>query len=331
MLSFKSYLQESTKEITIAWGRLNPPTIGHEKLINAAAKNSGSGEYRIYITQTQNKKTDPLSHSEKIKYARKMFPRHARSIIDDKSIKTLFDLFGKLYAEGFRHLKLIAGSDRVPEYERLIAKYNGKEQPAGRYYNFETYKVVSAGARDPDAAGAEGMSASKMREAAKNNDFAKFKEGLPRTFEEAQSLFDDVRKGLGINEESDYRIKVNLNKDAIREKYVSGKLFSQGDNVIDKITGENCVVKFLGSNYVIVENDKSESNRRWITDISHIDEETPALDAVRDRKEREKDALKQKYEREKQSARERDRRAKEMRSEETTFKSFITYQRIRRK
>lgn len=305
MLSFKRYIKETNKIANILWAPMKLPSIYCKKYVEECLKSINCNESLYIITPSKNVGA-PLTHSEQVKYLRKMLPKYARNILETPEIENVEDAVKKFKNQKFNKIRVFVENDST-----IINNDS----------DVDTVFLKNTHIKDD----------KKLIEEAKANNFGKFKEGLPQSFKEAQSLFDDVRKGLGINKESDYRIKVNLNKDAIREKYFSGKLFSQGDNVIDKITNENCVVKFLGSNYVIVENDKGESNRRWITDISHIDEETPALDAARDRKEREKDALKQKYEREKQSARERDRRAKEMRSEEKTFKSFTTYRRIRRK
>lgn len=271
---FAQYVTEATKEITVAWGRLNPPTIGHEKLMDAAAKVARGGAYRIYITQTQKPKTDPLSYDQKVKYARKMFPRHARSIVLDKSIKTIFDLMTKLYDEGYSKVNLLAGSDRVPEYESLLGKYNNIKGRHG-FYNFEGgVNVVSAGERDPDADGATGMSASKMRAAAEANDFASFAKGLPRAFKDGQALFNDVRKGMGLKESYNYREHLQLESvSKEREAYVAGELFAEGDTVVIKESDEVGQVTMLGANYVLIETADGKKFRKWINDVEKVHEE----------------------------------------------------------
>jgi hypothetical protein len=168
--SFTTYVTEATKEVTFALGRFNPPTIGHEKLLEATAKVARGSTYRVYATQTTDSKKNPLEYTAKVKYMRKMFPRHARSIVLDPKIKTIFDILTKLYDEGYTKVNLIAGSDRVPEYEALVSKYNGVKGRHG-FYNFDGgVNIISAGERDPDADGASGMSASKLRAAAAEND-----------------------------------------------------------------------------------------------------------------------------------------------------------------
>ncbi len=185
------------KKIAITFGRLNPPTIGHGKLIDALKKAARGSEYRVYLSQTQNKKKDPLSYKDKIKYARLMFPSHSLYIMEDKDVRTAFDLWVKVYNEGYESITMVVGSDRVREFKSLIGKYNGKEGRHG-LYDFKEINIVSAGERDPDAEGVEGMSASKMREAAKNNDFESFKKGLPKGFKKDEELFQLLQREMNI-------------------------------------------------------------------------------------------------------------------------------------
>ena len=178
--SFKSYLIEEEKVVYFTFGRMNPPTIGHEKLLNKLSSASRSNPYRVYLSQSSDPKKNPLDYKTKVKYARKMVPKHARSILIDNKIKNVFDVATKLYDEGFKKVVMVVGSDRTTEFETLLNKYNGKKGRHG-LYNFQGIDVVSAGERDPDAEGASGMSASKMRDAAKDDDFPLFAQGLPKT------------------------------------------------------------------------------------------------------------------------------------------------------
>jgi len=179
--------------VVVAWGRFNPPTIGHEKLIEAVARIANGDDYFIYPTHTQKKPKDPLPSDRKVEYMKLMFPKHANSIIYDKDINTIIKLLQK-YQGTYENLTLIAGSDRVPQYETLISKYNGIE------YTYRNLDVVSAGERDPDADGASGMSASKMREAAKEKNINDFYSGIPNTLstEQKLKLMKEVRKGMGL-------------------------------------------------------------------------------------------------------------------------------------
>jgi hypothetical protein len=275
MKSFSEFLKEDKgrRGIAIAFGRFNPPTIGHEKLIEAVAKAGKGNSYRIYASQSQDSKKNPISHSDKVKYLRKMFPRHGRNIMADKDVRTILEVLSKLYSQGFTEVSLICGSDRISEFKILANKYNGIEGARHGFYNFSKITVISSGDRDPDSEGVDGMSASKMRAAASDNNFTEFSKGVPPSFKEAQSLFNAVRKGMGLKESYDFRAHVQLESvSEEREAYVAGKLFEAGESVMDRKTNEQWEIQYLGSNYVILEKD-DQIARRWITDLEKIDAE----------------------------------------------------------
>ena len=187
-------------EVTFTFGRFNPPTIGHEKLMNATQK-VGRRNYRVYASHTQDAATNPLDYNTKVRYMKRMFPKHSRNI-ESGNIRTAIDAAVKLHGEGFKNLTMVVGSDRVKEFDDLLKKYNGVQARHG-FYNFKTIKVKSAGDRDPDGEGVRGMSASKMRKAAQNNDYNTFKKGLPVGYREGEKLFKDVQKSMkvkGFNE-----------------------------------------------------------------------------------------------------------------------------------
>ena len=265
--SFSRYIKENTNEVVFAFGRFNPPTIGHEKLMEAVKKLARGGTYRIYPSQSQDAKKNPLDFKLKVKFMRKMFPKHARNIMADKGMRTAFDVIGALYDQGFTKVTFVAGEDRVVEFNKLFNKYNGVKGRHG-FYQFENgVKVVSAGERDPDAEGAIGMSASKLRAAASDNDLKLFAKGMPKGFKEVENLFNAVRAGMGLKETKDYRKHIQLEKVSDRrEDYVNGKLFRTGDDVIIKETQEVGKITVLGANYVMV--DFGSSKRRcWLEDI----------------------------------------------------------------
>ena len=184
--------------LTIAFGRFNPPTVGHQQLMDVAASSSQAdgGDYLIYPSRSQDKKKNPLDADTKISYMRQMFPAHSERIVNDAANKTIFDVLKKAHNDGYTNVRIVGGSDRVKEFEKLSNNYNGQ------LYAFDAIEVVSAGERDPDAKGVEGMSASRMRLAAAEGDFRKFREGLPPEMKRksAQELFDSVRASMGINE-----------------------------------------------------------------------------------------------------------------------------------
>jgi len=206
-----------------------------------------------------------------------MFPKHARSVIMDKDVRNIFDVLTKLYEEGYNQVNMVVGSDRVGEFETITNKYNGTKGRHG-FYNFQGgVNVISAGDRDPDAEGVTGMSASKLRQAAASNDLQTFMKGMPRGFDDAKDLFNDVRKGMGLNESHDFRTHIQLQSvSEDREAYVSGNLFSEGDSVVITATEEVGSISFLGANYVIVETTDGKKYRKWISDVEKLLDESVA-------------------------------------------------------
>lgn len=270
---FSQYLVEEERVVYFTFGRMNPPTIGHGKLLDKIASLAGKNPYKVFLSQTQDQSKNPLSYSDKIKHVRKMFPKHARNVMVHKEVKTAMDAVVDLYEQGFRKIVMVVGSDRVTEFETLITKYNGKEARHG-FYNFQDIKVVSAGERDPDAEGVEGMSASKLRAAAKDNDFISFSQGVPSSMntKDTRKLFNDVRKGMGLSEEASFKNHVQLAPvNEAREQYVKGKLLELGDKVTINATNESGVITVLGSNYIIVEKDDGKKSRQWIHAVSVIE------------------------------------------------------------
>ena len=261
------YLKEAaSKEVVVTFGRFNPPTNGHEKLLNAVAK-VAKGAYRVYASQSQDAKKNPLSFTDKVKFMRKMFPKHARSILMDKKVRTFFDAITVAYEDGFTKCTIVVGSDRVKEFDTMLNKYNGVKGKHGMY-NFEGgINVVSAGERDPDSDDVSGMSASKLRAAAKENDLITFTKGMPKGFKGAEALMNSVRAGMGLKESYGYKQETKLKRlSMLREKYIKGNLFEVGDTVIITESHEKAVINKLGSNYVEV-NLNGESKNVWISDI----------------------------------------------------------------
>lgn len=270
--SFRQYLVEEEKVVFFSFGRMNPPTIGHEKLLDKLSSAAGKNTYRLYLSQSYDKNKNPLEYKNKVRFVRKMFPRHARNVILNTNLRNVMQVASSLYNEGFRKIVMVAGSDRLREFSVLLDKYNGKKGAHG-FYNFMDIKVISSGERDPDSEGVEGMSASKMRAAAKDSDFTKFSQGLPKSFSNSDSkaLFNAVRKGMGLKESTDFRNHVQLAPvSEVRESYVDGKLFEVGDQVVIKENGEIGKVKRLGSNYVIIES-KSNEYRKWLDAVEKVE------------------------------------------------------------
>jgi hypothetical protein len=207
-MKFKEFIQES-KEVhhVMAFGRMSPPTTGHEVLVNKVkdvAKSVG-GNHSVVLSHTQDKNKNPLSSEDKLKHAKRFFPKTNISV-SDKEHPNFLTQAAKLHKQGVTHLHMVAGSDRTEEYHKLLHKYNGTHE--GALFNFKHIKVHSAGERDPDAEGTAGMSASKMRSHASSGNFKDFRKGIPAHVPEhhAKEMFSDVRKGMQIKEESESRI-----------------------------------------------------------------------------------------------------------------------------
>ena len=270
--SFKQYLVEEAREVFFTFGRMNPPTIGHGKLMNVLSTKSGSNPYKVYLSQSQDARKNPLTYEQKIKHVRKMFPKHSRNVILNKKLRNVFEVASSLYDQGFNRVTMVVGADRITEFETLLNKYNGKKGRHG-FYNFEKINVVSAGDRDPDAEGVEGMSASKQRANAQKNDFTTFSQGVPTTMNnrDAKKLFNDIRVGMGLKETKEFKNKVTLEPvSEVRERYVEGDLFSEGDQVRTR-SGKTGYIHRLGSNYVIVALDEGRISRCWLEDVEKYD------------------------------------------------------------
>jgi len=273
--SFKQYIVEDTKTLYFTFGRMNPPTVGHEKLLEVLSSKSGNNPYRIYLSQTIDKKKNPLPYNDKVKYARKMMPKHARYIMLNKDVKTIFDAANAIYNEGFVNVIMVVGSDRITEFKSLLTKYNGKTGQRYGFYNFRTIDVISAGERDPDSEGVDGMSASKMRAAVSDNDFNQFTKGLPKNFsnKDSKDLFNAVRSGMGLKEETEFYKHVQLESVGdIREKYIQGEIYNLGERLRIKDTDELAEVTFRGPNYLILEKEDGSIVRKWIEAVESLDE-----------------------------------------------------------
>lgn len=271
--SFRNYLVEEEKTLYFVWGRMNPPTAGHEKLLDFLKAKSGNNPFRIYLTQSEDKNKNPIPFVQKIKFARKGFPQYARQIMMDKKIRTIFDAMTSFYNEGFKRVVIIAGSDRVREYEITLNKYNGVKGKHG-FYNFERINVLNAGKRDPESKGVEGVSGTKLRGYAESGDFTQFAQYMPKKLSNADSkaVYNAVRKGIGLKEQREFKNHIQLAPVSdLRESYIDGKLFDVGDTVVVKESGEVATVKVLGSNYVIVEK-RGNQYRKWLDAVEQVEQ-----------------------------------------------------------
>lgn len=256
---------EKTKgTLTIAFGRFNPPTIGHLQLLDTAAQSAGEEEYVIVPSRSQDKKKNPLDADTKISLMRQFFPQHSERIVNDPNFKTIFDVLKKAHNDGYTNVQIIAGADRVSEFERLANTYNGQ------LYQFDNIGLVSAGERDPDAEGVEGVSASKMRMAAAKGDFFTFLEGLPDTVNRKQALqlFNDLRAAMNIKEEyQDWEIAPKFDWKNLRENYITQKIFQLGTFVENLNTGLIGKIIRRGTNYLICVTEDHIMFKSWIKDV----------------------------------------------------------------
>ena len=266
-INMKTFKEARGDTAVFTFGRFNPPTTGHEKLINALAKQASSGQpMYVYPSHSQNPKKDPLPHNKKVAYMRAMFPQYRRNIVVSKS-RNVFDIAVELYKKGHKAIIMVVGSDRVQEFANLLDKYNGVEGRHG-YYGFDNIEVVSAGERDPDAEGVTGMSASKMRAAAQADDYEQFKLGLPKGFKQGEKLFKDVRSFMGLKEEYNLTLE-ELNRDL----YIRGEIWNVGD-VVKTTDGDEGTIIRKGTNYVVFE----DLRKVWLHNLEEVKQDKDIKD-----------------------------------------------------
>jgi len=259
--------------ITVAFGRFNPPTVGHGKLLSAAKKASVGGDLKIYPSRTQDPKKNPLDPDMKISFMKKMFPDFNENIVNDDEMKSIFNVLTTAGEQGYKNVNIIVGSDRQSEFENLAQKYNGE------LYDFKLIRVISAGVRDADAEGVEGMSASKMRKAVVDGDFESFRKGTPKDLDDGdtQSLFDAVRTGMGVKKMKKesyelWEIAPRYDQRTLRERYLTGDLFKIGDIVENLNTGLIGKIMRRGTNYLICVTEQDNMFKSWIRDVMEYTE-----------------------------------------------------------
>ena len=264
---------QETPPLTIVFGRFNPPTIGHDKLLKSAKRISSGGDVKIYPSRTQDPKKNPLDPDMKISFMKKMFPDFEEMIVNDNDMRSIFDVLIAANEEGYSNVNIVVGSDRQAEFENLAQKYNGD------LYNFDLIRVVSAGVRDADADGVEGMSASKMRKAVLDNDFDSFRRGTPKTLNDAdtQSLFNAVRQGMGAKKKKKevvelWQIAPKFDMRNLRENYVKEKIYKLGDIVENLNTGLVGKITRRGTNHLICVTEQDYMFKSWIKDVMEYTE-----------------------------------------------------------
>jgi len=257
---------EKTKgTLTVAFGRFNPPTTGHEKLLNTVASSSDDGDYVIIPSRSQDKKKNPLDPDMKVSVMKQMFPQHSEKIINDPGNKTIFDILKRAHNDGYAGVRIVGGADRQKEFDKLVNNYNGK------MYQFDNIEVRSAGDRDPDSDSVEGMSASKQRKAAAENDFDNFLKGVPTSMNKkaARELFDNVRKSMNIKEGWNlWEIAPKFDWKNLRENYLNKKVFNIGETVQNINTGLIGRIIRRGTSYLICVTEDKIMFKSWLKDIT---------------------------------------------------------------
>jgi hypothetical protein len=258
---------EKTKgTLTIAFGRFNPPTTGHEKLLDTVASSSDDGDYIIIPSRSQDKKKNPLDADTKVSIMRQMYPNHSEKIVNDPANRTIFDVLKKAHMDGYAGVRIIGGGDRVSEFEKLSNSYNGK------LYAFDNVEVRSAGDRDPDAEDdVSGMSASKQRKAAVEGDFKTFRKGVPASMndKQARELYNTLRAAMQIKEGwSLWEIAPKFDWKNLRENYVQERIYKVGQLVENLNTGLVGKIIRRGANHLICVTEDNIMFKSWIKDVT---------------------------------------------------------------
>ena len=262
--------QPTSEGAVVVFGRFNPPTTGHEKLLKSAASEASrtGADLRIYPSRTVDAKKNPLQPGTKIEYMQKMFPDYENDIKDDPNAKTIFDVLVACNNLAYKSVTIVVGQDRLAEFQGLAQKYNGE------LYEFEEIKVISAGSRDADAEGLEGMSASKMRDAAAKDDFKAFAKGIPNIGNmEKKNLYNILQKSMGVKKkeiakEDTWQHAPKLDPFGLRIAYLREEIFRVGSLVENINTGVRGRIIRRGANHVIVQTPEHTMFKAWLKDLA---------------------------------------------------------------
>ena len=262
--------QPTSEGAVVVFGRFNPPTTGHEKLLKSAASEASrtGADLRIYPSRTVDAKKNPLQPGTKIEYMQKMFPDYENDIKDDPNAKTIFDVLVACNNLAYKSVTIVVGQDRLAEFQGLAQKYNGE------LYEFEEIKVISAGARDADAEGLEGMSASKMRDAAAKDDFKAFAKGIPNIGNmDKKNLYNILQKSMGVKKkeiakEDTWQHAPKLDPFGLRIAYLKEQIFRVGSLVENVNTGVRGRITRRCANHVIVQTPAHTMFKAWLRDLS---------------------------------------------------------------
>jgi len=255
--------------LTLAFGRFNPPHAGHQQLMDIAAASAEQEEsdYIIVPSRSQDPKKNPLDADTKVAVMRQMFPQHSERIVNDGANRTIFDVLKKAHNDGYANVRIVAGQDRVKEFDKLSQNYNGQ------LYQFDAMEVISSGDRDPDSEGVEGLSSSRMRLAAAEGDFKTFRGGLPEGIprKDAMALFDRVRQSMNVKDMKEFwniwEIAPKYDLENLRESYIAKKIFNIGDKVENLNTGMIGRIIRRGANHLICVAENNIMFKSWVKDL----------------------------------------------------------------
>ena len=257
--------------LTMAFGRFNPPHAGHGQLMDIAAgsfRDSEEGsDYMIVPSKSAGDEKNPLDFATKVEAMKGMFPHHSTHISEDENFRTIIDVLKYAHNEGYANVRIIAGGKRVKQFEKLSQDYNGA------LYDFGNLETISSGDRDEDGDGIEGMSASKAREAALNDDYDTFTNQLPDDYD-GTDLFNKVKKALGVEDKKkevkkeSWKVAPKLHSRELREHYVNERIYKIGDRVQDLNNGLAGRIMRRGANHLICVTEDKIMFKSWITDVT---------------------------------------------------------------
>lgn len=263
--------QEQPKGVAVVIGRFNPPSKNHGALLKAgySQANRRGYEYRIYPSRIQDDTTNPLNPKLKISYMQSMFPEYADYIVDSNDSKSIFDVLGSLYEDGYTDVVIVAGQDRLGEFQSLVHRGDGQS------YQFNNIEVVTSGVKDPDSEVETAGSSALMRAAAAIGDFARFSTGLPPTMKqgEQKEMFNTIRKSMSVQEDTEiWRIAPELDYEGLRWNYKKNGLFEVGSLVENLNTGLVGRILRKGSNHLICVTEDGVMFKSWIKDLREVQE-----------------------------------------------------------
>lgn len=259
----------SGKRLTIVFGKFNPPSKDHKKILDYAKTQASGSDFKIYPSRSQDPKSNPMDPDTKIKYMKKMFPEYSDYIINDENTVTIFDVLQSAESDGYKQILLVVGSDRVAEFRSLAVKHNGN------LYNFDDIQVVPGSEKDIDANKPSENSSAKMRQSAAKNDMATFKSGVTKDLnpKDSEQLFKLVRKNMGESVEL-WEISSKLDYKNLRENYIQGNIFNINDIVENLNTGLRGKIIRRGTNYLICITEDNIMFKSWITDVIEVKNKT---------------------------------------------------------